>query len=182
MYTKFEDYITENKSHSVIVYHGGELPLSNNTLKESPIFFTTNLESAKWYADRASEGGEGYLITAKVSIRKPLTCDNLIEFKQKWIPILDDSNIDYTLEEDDDGRGWSFESSDIIGNGGYEETNIFDLSFIPNFVKTAKYYGYDGIVGDDTFERYDIKVYIPFNSKKQVSITKCKSYEPTEND
>lgn len=162
--------IFENNINGVEVYHGGGNMLTDDNLLDKPIFTTTDLDAAEWYSDRASDGVESdgveldcWITKMIVSISNPLTCDNKMDFKNKWIPILDEAGVDYTFGEDD--HGWWFESNDIIKNGGYIECNIYDLVFIDEFLEIAKKHGYDGITGYDELSNYDIEIFIPFYKK-----------------
>ncbi len=147
-------------NNGIITYHGGEYELTNENIKDEGLFTTPDKESAMWYVERA----DGWLTKMIVDIKNPLTIKNGNDFKKLWIPILDDTNIDY--EFNDAGKhGWVFKSYDIIKHDGSGEYNIFDLIYIDEFVDSAKKHGYDGIVGWDVMFNYDIPIYIPFYRK-----------------
>ncbi len=157
-YLKVYESFNQESVNDLIVYHGGENILTDDNLIDKPLFTTNELESVNWYLRRS--GDISWLTTMSITINNPLTCNNKEEFKNKWIPIIDESGINYSFK--DYGQGWSFESYDIIKNGGYIENNINDLIYIDKFVEIAKKNGYDGIIGYDTMENYTIKIFIPF--------------------
>lgn len=167
MIKKFDNFnINENSNDGVIVYHGGGEELTDENLKDGPIFTTSNRQEA---IDYAIERGN-WLTKLRVKIVKPLTLNNKIDFKQKWMPLLDEANIDYNFKEY--GKdGWDFNCEEIEANGGYTSDHIFDLVYIPSFVEVAKREGYDGIIGEDPVANYTITVYIPF-SKSNVDVLK----------
>ena len=158
----FEDYENGN---GVITYHGGENELSIDNFKEVGIFTTTDKEAAIWYSYRA----EGFLTTLEINLKKPLPNYGKEDFKDKWKPILDEVGIDYTFEEDEDGKGWFIELPEY-------DDNLFDLIYNEEFLNAVKKHGYDGMTGWDTMFRGSIEVYIPFY-KKCVKIISNQNYK-----
>jgi len=149
--------------NNLVVYHGGYTKLNNDGIMDYPMFTTNDIEVAKWYAYRSLDSGDSPWLTKMViTIQNPLTCDSKMDFKNKFIPILDEAGIDYEFKENEYGVGWYFESYDILDNGGYIENNVFDLVYIDKFVEVAKKHGYDGMIGDDPLTNDVIDVFIPF--------------------
>jgi hypothetical protein len=151
---KMEKFIT--------TYHGGYKSLNINDLKPG-IYTTSDINGAMWYINRNLEKNEkAWLTTLSIKYSNPLSLYNKSDFKKYWIPILNNTNIKYTFKEYDDDS-YSFESSDIIKNGGYIENNPFDLIYIDEFLMNVINYNYDIIIGYDILINYDIPIYIPLN-------------------
>lgn len=115
-----------------------------------------------WYVERCKESNQNsYLTTLKVIINNPIPISNKSDFKNYWIPILDEAEIKYKFNEYK-GGSWAFESYDILKHGGYIENNINDLIYVPSFLEVAKKYGYDGIINTDELTNESIEILIPF--------------------
>jgi len=141
-------------------YHGGNKKL--NKIKPG-IFTTTSIKGSLWYIHRVLNINKiAYLTKFKIRYNNPLTINNINDFVTKWEPILKNTNIKYNFNKYSD-NSWSFESNDILKNGGYVENNVFDLIYIKEFIEETIKQGYDIIIGYDTLENYDIPVYIPLN-------------------
>lgn len=155
----FENFTNDknrvNNSVSVIAYHGGDY-INNETLNDSPIFFTTDLEGAEYYASEC--GDSGCIMKANIKIENPLSDS---DFDEIWIKILDDAKIEYEYNTEP----WNFDCDAI---NGYSNC-IFDLVYTPEFVISAIKFGYDGIIGNDVLGNSEIPVYIPFR-KQSVDI------------
>ena len=151
------EFIKENTSNEITVYHGGSGKITNDNLK-GIIFTTSSKKDAMWYV---VERGN-WLTTLNIIIKKPLTCGSKNDFINKWIPILEDANINYEFKDLTDDS-WDFYSSDIDKHSPYDGySNYYDLVYIPHFVESAKKFGYDGIQGWDIIANYEIPIYISF--------------------
>jgi len=159
--------IFESINDGVVVYHGGD-ELTDNSIKDGGIFTTNNKKAAMWFVNNRIEYG-AWLTKMMIKIENPLTEKNK-GFENKWIPILDEAGIDYTFENGE------FYCLDIIKNGGYMEWNYLELFYIKEFVDVAIKHGYDGIIGWDVLDNYNIKVFIPF-LKKNIKIIENKYFE-----
>ena len=168
MITNFKLFETINDG--VIVYHGGN-KLTNDNIKDGGIFTTTDKKSAMWYIYGNTEEGR-WLNKMIVKIENPLTIKNKEDFKNNWIPILDEAKVDYTFEEDDNGFGWSFEYID----NDYQKENKLDLVYIKKFIDVAIEHSYDGIIYWDQLTNGQIMVYIPF-LKENIKILDSKYFE-----
>ena len=162
MITKFK--IFESVGDGIIVYHGGD-ELTDDNIRDGGIF-TTNKQGAMWFVNNRIEEGS-WLTKMMIKIENPLTEK---DFEKKWLPMLDEAGIEYTFE---DGE---FNCQAIVDNGGYMEWNTVELFYIKSFVDVALKHGYDGIVGWDELDNYNIKVYIPF-LKKNIRIIESKYFK-----
>lgn len=152
--------IFELNNKGVVVYHGGN-KLTNDNIKDGGVFTTTDKDGAMWYIHNNS--GDNWLTKMIVNIQNPLTCKNKKDFKEKWIPILDESKIDYTFDEDNG----IFE---FISDGFHIQENMNDLVYIKEFVNVAIKHGYDGIINWDSLPNGQIMIYIPFFKRSIIVI------------
>jgi hypothetical protein len=156
------EFIKED-NNDVIVYHGGSAKLTNDNINDV-VFTTPNKEDALWY----SYNRGGWLTKMIITIKNPLECNNKSDFKNKWIPILNDADINYDFKELPNDS-WEFYSIDIQKYSPYEGENFYDLVYIPKFVESAKKFRYDGIKGYDVLSNEAIPIYITF-SKESINV------------
>lgn len=166
----FNQFIFEKElsSNIMISYHGGK-ELSNNNIKDGGLFTTINRDDAIYYVDRMDRGS-GWLTKMEIIINKPLICFTKEDFKNYWVPILEESNIEYYLDEEEDmPELWTLQCDEILKTGQGSENNPVDLIYIKKFYKNVVKLGYDGIIGNDLLDDSDIIVHIPF-FKKNINV------------
>jgi hypothetical protein len=161
--------IFESINDGIIVYHGGD-ELTDDNIKNGGIFTTPNKKDAMWFVNNRIEEG-AWLTKMIVKIETPLIEK---DFNKKWLPMLDEAGIKYTMNNGE------FYCPDIIENGGYMEWNTAELFYIKEFVDVALKHGYDGIIGWDVLDNYSIKVYIPFLKKNIKILEKQYFNKPTQ--
>ena len=152
--------LTEIKS--IKVYHGTG---SNNleTKLKPPLFVTTKMRGARWYANNHSTGSsKGVIIKGTLHVQKVLKADDGIGY-DKFLEIAKKAGIEWTEEP-------YFNCPEIEKHSPYDGSNWLDIVYIPSFQLELKKEGYDSIFAYDILENIEIETYVLFNPETQFII------------
>jgi hypothetical protein len=160
-----------------VVFHGTGAKKFNKFNEGS--FFTEDRSGADWYAsDRGGEAGQ--VMEVYLSIQNPLD----ITTKAGSIQLMEiarSAGVNVNFNEDD--SGWTFEAAEISDHSEYDGTNVPDLVYIPKVRAALAAAGFDGIVGEDTLENDDIRMWIALKPEQVKSaVSNNGAFDPANGD
>ena len=158
---EFQDWFAGSK---VVDEDGNPLKVYHGTGKgkfdsfETPAFFTPKKSGAEFYTGRG--GKTPTLYETYLNITNPFRLENKADM-DKFLELLRRAGVTVDVTTTEYGDSWV--SPDIRAIG-HEADNGFDYVYLPQVQRQLEAEGYDGMMGWDYMDNYEIPIWVAFNA------------------
>lgn len=147
----------------MVVYHGSDSGMAKFRV---PAFFTKDMDGAQWYAIQRSDGDEGVITEAYLSIKKPFDM-RTAESYEVFFDIARKAGV----KVEGNYMDGTFYAPEIADNSEYEGTNPVDLIYIPAVQEALEKQGYDGLLLNDQLSSSEIETWVALRPEQIKSAT-----------